>query len=87
MGISGSLLRWVQSNLLNHRQHMVLNGVESDWATVLARVPQGSIHGSLLFLIYVNDTCIVNNIRSAIRLFADDTGIYIVNDDPQTATA
>ena len=82
MGNSGSLLQWFQSYLSNRRQHVVLNRVESNWADVLARVPQGSILGYLLFLIYFND--IVNNIRS-IRLFADDTSIYIIIDDPQTA--
>ena len=59
---------------------MVLNGVESDCADVLAGIP---ILGPLLFLIYIND--IVNNILSSIRLFADDTSIYIVIDDPHTA--
>ena len=83
MGISGSLLQWFQSYLSNRRQRVVLNGVESNWADVLAGVPQGSILGPLLFLIYIND--IVNNIRSSIRLFADDTSIYIIIDDPQTA--
>ena len=82
MGNSGSLLQWFQSYLSNRRQRVVLNRVESNWADVLARVPQGSILGHLLFLIYFND--IVNNIRS-IRHFADDTSIYIIIDDPQTA--
>ena len=59
---------------------MVLNWVESDCADVLAGIP---ILGPLLFLIYIND--IVNNIFSSIRLFADDTSIYIVIDDPHTA--
>ena len=83
MGISGSLLQWFQSYLSNRRQRIVLNGVESNWADVLAGVLQGSILGPLLFLIYIND--IVNNIRSSISLFADDTSIYIIIDDPQTA--
>ena len=83
MGLSDGLLRWFKSYLSHRRQRVVLNGVESNWADVLAGVPQGSILGPLLFLIYIND--IVNNIRSSIRLFADDTTIYIIIDNPQTA--
>ena len=74
-----ALLRWFKSYLSHRRQRVVLNGVESNWADVLAGVPQGSILGPLLFLIYIND--IVNNIRSSIRLFADDTTIYIIIDN------
>ena len=65
----------------NRTQRVVPYGVESDWAEALTGFPQGSILGPLLFLIYIND--IVNNIRSSIRVFANDTGICIVN--PQTA--
>ena len=83
MGLSEGLLRWFKSYLSHRRQRVVLNWVESNWADVIAGVPQGSILGPLLFLIYIND--IVNNIRSFIRLFADDTTIYIIIDNPQTA--
>lgn len=83
IGISGNLLQWFKSYLSNRRQRVVLNGVASDWASVLAGVPQGSILGPLLFLIYIND--IVNGITSSIRLFADDTSLYIIVDNPITA--
>ena len=83
IGISGDLLQWFKSYLSDRRQRVVLNGVTSDWASVLAGVPQGSILGPLLFLIYIND--IVNGITSSIRLFADDTSLYIVVDNPVTA--
>ena len=83
MGLSEGLLCWFKSYLSHRRQRVVLNGVEFNWADVLAGVPQGSLLGPLLFLSYING--IVNNIRSSIRLFADDTTIYIIINNPQTA--
>ena len=83
MGLSEGLLCSFEPHLSHRQQHVILKGVESNWADVLAGVQQGSILGPLLFLIYIND--IVNNIRSSIRLFADNTTIYIIIDNPQTA--
>ena len=73
-GISGNLLTFFENYLLNRKQRVVLNGTTSDWKTVSAGVPQGSVLGPLLFLVYIND--LTENIRSQMRLFADDSSIF-----------
>ena len=83
IGCSESILKWLSSYLTCRRQRVMLNGQTSGWASVLAGVPQGSILGPFLFLIYIND--IVTNIGCSIRLFADDTSLYIVAECPNTA--
>ena len=69
--------------LHNRKQIVVLSGTNSDWTSVNSGVPQGSIFGPLLFLLYIND--IVEDIDSSIRLFADDTSLYIIVDNPVEA--
>ena len=80
VGISGSLLDWFKSYLSNRTQRVVLQGELSPWCGVGAGVPQGSVLGPLLFLIYVND--IVDIVGSNIRLYADDVTLFITVDDP-----
>ena len=77
------MIKWFSSYLSNRRQCAILRGALSEWASVYAGVPQGSILGPLLFLIFIND--IFKNINSSIRLFADDTSLYIIVENPQTA--
>ena len=60
---------------------MVFNGKFSKWVEVLAGVPQGSILGPLLFLIFMND--IVKRIDNSFQLFADDTSLFIIIDLPE----
>ena len=79
-GISGKLLAWLTNYLVDRKRRVVIKGNSSDWHENKAEVPQGSILGPLLFLIYVND--IVNNIESQILLFADDTSLFEIIDDP-----
>ena len=67
----------VENNVLSYM------GVESKWNYIKAGVPQGSILGSLLFLIFIND--IVTEIGSSICLFADDTSLFITVDNPDVA--
>lgn len=82
-GIKGPLLAWLSNYLSNRKQRVVLPGGSSRWQFIKAGVPQGSILGPLLFLLYIND--IVSDIHSSIRLFADDTSLYIIVDNPDAA--
>ena len=82
-GICGPLLNWFISYLTNIFQRVVIPGGVSGWLEILAGVPQGSILGPLLFIIFIND--IVKEIHSNIRLFADDTSLYIIVDFPYSA--
>ena len=69
------------SNFLSERfQRVVLNGQTSEWRFIKAGIPQGSILGPLLFLIYVND--IPDNLTSNVKLFADDVSLFSVVKDP-----
>jgi hypothetical protein len=58
---------------------VVINGSNSNWLSINAGIPQGSILGPLLFIIFIND--IVQDIDAQIKLFADDTSLYLVVDD------
>ena len=71
MGIVDPLLSWFESYLSGRQQRVVLQGHTSDWSNVEAGVPQGSILGPLLFLVYFNEICL--HIENDINLFADDT--------------
>ena len=81
IGVSDSLLLWFKSYLADRKQRVVLPGAVSAWKYIKAGMPKGSVLGPLLFLIYIND--IVVDIHSSIRLFADDTSLYIIVDNPQ----
>ena len=74
MGISGNLLNLMNSFLSERYQRVQLNGQSSEWASIKAGVPQGSILGPLLFLVYIND--LLDGIISDVKLFADDTSIF-----------
>ena len=83
-GIRGSLLDWFSDYLKDRCQRVVINGQSSEWKDIHAGVPQGSNLGPLLFLVFIND--IVYVIRHCqIRLFADDTCLYITVDNREEA--
>ena len=78
IGVKGKLLQWFYSYLFGRSQRVVLNGKCSKYLKITSGVPQGSILGPLLFLIFIND--IVENIESYIFLFADDTSMINISD-------
>ena len=75
-GISGNLLNIFEDFLINGKQRVALNGQTSNWENIHAGVPQGSILGPLLFLIYIND--LAENLSSNRKLFADGTSLFSV---------
>ena len=72
-GITGDLSNWIENWLFKRKQRVVINGKASDWTSVHSGVPQGSVLGPILFIIYIND--IDENIACRISKFADDTKI------------
>jgi hypothetical protein len=79
--IRGHTKEWVCSFLADRKQQVVVDGSKSTDEQVLSGVPQGSVVGPVLFLIYIND--MADNINSSIRLFADDCILYrvVTSDD------
>ena len=79
-GIEGKLLSLFQNYLNNRKQRVVINGSESSWGDINAGVPQGSVLGPLLFLVYINDLEV--GIKSSVKFFADDTSLFSIVRDP-----
>ena len=71
-GIRGLALEWIKSYLFNRRQYVCYNNSNSEFKEIKCGVPQGSILGPLLFILYINDMCDVSKLLHII-LFADDT--------------
>ena len=89
-GIHRKLLKWIKDYLSDRKQRVVIEGKNSEYIKLTSGVPQGSILGPLLFLVYIND--MPRNISTNIRLYADDSTLFIdyaknkENDDAQVAT-
>jgi len=81
LGLRGNLLAWISSFLKDRTMSVVINGERSSEGNVTSGVPQGSVLGPLLFVIFIND--MPEGILSQIMMFADDTKLFreIVHED------
>ena len=80
-GINEQLINWIKDFLCHRTQRVTINGSFSDWFRVLSGIPQGSILGPLLFIIFINDLpkfCNTDEDLGTIYLYADDAKIYNV---------
>jgi hypothetical protein len=75
-GIKGKILSWIKAFLTNRKQRVILEDCTSEWVEVLSGVPQGSVLGPLLFVIFIND--LPDVVRNVIKLYADDSKILSV---------
>ena len=79
-GIVNDVINWIEKWLTHRRQRVIVDGEISNWKSVLSGVPQGSVLGPILFLIYIND--LEDDISSKVPKFADDTKVFrkVTND-------
>ena len=73
-GVRDNINQWFQDFLTDRQQEVVLEGVHSKATDVKSGVPQGTVLGPLIFLVYIND--MLENISSTTRVFADDALVY-----------
>lgn len=73
-GIAGKVLKWIKAFLSDRSQRVLVKGVPSDTLPVWSGVPQGSVLGPVLFLIFIND--LLEGVKSGGKLFADDSKLF-----------
>jgi len=74
-GISGQILRWIRTFLTGRKQRVKVSGCFSEWTEVTSGIPQGSVLGPILFLLYIND--LPDDLECDMKIFADDTKVYM----------
>ena len=82
-GIDGRLLKWIQAFLHERKQQVSVGSGFSEWGLVTSGVPQGSVLGPVLFLVYINE--LPSLVQNSMKLFADDAKIYSTVRDSQDA--
>ena len=82
-GIRGEANSLLKSYLLNSEQHTCILGESSTFKKVIYGVPQGSVLGTLLFLLYINDimNCLNDINKVKLVFYADNTNIFVIGDD------
>ena len=74
LGVSESIIKWTESYLTGRKQVVVVNGTKSDAIPVSSGVPQGSVIGPTLFVLFIND--LPEHAQSSVKMFANDTKMY-----------
>ena len=83
-GVRGPINDWFRDYLANRKQFVAIGESVSELRMIRCGVPQGSVLGPLLFLIYVNDICNISD-QCTVKLFADDTNVFVFGKDSRSA--